>query len=85
MPSAGRVAQGVKRIGFNRADSMALILIAKHAEQISPEELQQLAVIGSGGGLVTATLEVQAAWLYLKHAAKIEQALAATFTDPETP
>ncbi len=85
LPTAGRVAEGIKRIGFSRADSLALILIAKHAEQISPEQLQQLGVIASGGGLVVPTLEAQAAWLYLKHAAKIEQALAVTFADPPTP
>jgi hypothetical protein len=80
-PAAGQAARGVKRIGFSQADSVALILIAKHARPPSPEELQQLGVIASGGGRVSDGLRAQAAWLYLKHTAKIEQALAETFAD----
>ncbi len=79
--AAGDAARGVKRIGFSQADSVALILIAKHAQPPSPEELQQLGVIASGGGRVSEGLRAQAAWLYLKHTSKIEQALAETFAD----
>jgi hypothetical protein len=79
--AAGEAAREVKRIGFSQADSVALILIAKHAQPPSPEELEQLGVIASGGGRVSEGLRTQAAWLYLKHASKIEQALAETFAD----
>jgi hypothetical protein len=80
-PTAGEAARGVKRIGFSRADSVTLILITKHAQPPSPQELQQLGVIASGGGRVSDGLRAQAAWLYLKHTSKIEQALAETFAD----
>jgi hypothetical protein len=80
-PAAGEAARRVKRIGFSHADSVALILIAKHADPPSAEELEQLGVIASGGGRVSDGLRAQAAWLYLKHTSKIEQALAETFAD----
>jgi hypothetical protein len=80
-PAAGEAARGVKRIGFSQADSVALILIAKHAQPPSPDELEQLGVIASGGGRVSDGLRAQAAWLYLKHTSKIEQALAETFAE----
>jgi hypothetical protein len=83
-PVAGVAARQVKRIGFGRADSVALILIAKHAEQLTPQELSDLGVIASGGGRISAVLQTQAAWLYLKHTKKIDQALADTFADAET-
>lgn len=79
--AAGEAARGIKRIGFGRADSLALILVAKHTKEPTVEELYQLGVIASGGGRVSEFLQAQAAWLYLKHTGKIEQALAATFAD----
>jgi hypothetical protein len=80
-PAAGEAARRVKRIGFSQADSVALILIAKHANPPTEEELEQLGVIASGGGRVSDGLRAQAAWLYLKHTSTIEQALAETFAD----
>ncbi len=80
-PSAGEAARGVKRIGYGRADSMALILIAKHANRLTKRELRDLGVIASGGR-VSAVLQAQAGWLYLKHAGQLEQTLAMIFADP---
>ena len=80
-PSAGEAARLVKRIGYGRADSMALILIAKHADHLSKSELQDLGVMASGGR-VSAVLQAQAGWLYLKHAGQLEQTLAVIFADP---
>ncbi|MHC4416005.1 MAG: hypothetical protein ACYS0G_12045 [Planctomycetota bacterium] len=83
-PAAGEAARRVKRIGFGRADCMALILIAKHAAQLSNEESHDLGILASGGGRVSPLLQVQAAWLYLKHTARIEQALAEIFADADS-
>ncbi len=80
-PAAGKAARRVKRIGYGRADSMALILIAKHTDRLSEKELQDLGVIASGGR-VSAVLQAQAGWLYLKHAGRLEQTLAVIFADP---
>jgi hypothetical protein len=80
-PAAGKAARRVTRIGFSRADSVALILIAKHSQPLSAQELEQLGFIASGASRVSEGLRAQAAWLYLKHTSKIEQALAETFAD----
>jgi len=80
-PAAGKAARRVKRIGYGRADSMALILIAKHTDRLSEKELQDLGVIASGGR-VSAVLQAQAGWLYLKHAGRLEHTLAVIFADP---
>ena len=80
-PLAGEAARQVKRIGFGRADSLALILIAKHATRLTPQELSELGVVAAGGGRISEVLQTQAAWLYLKHSSSIEKALAETFAE----
>ena len=78
-PAAGQAAQLVKRIGAGRADSLALTLIAKHAASLDPDELRDLALIAQGGGRLSAVLQVQAAWLYLRHTQSIDRAVAQIF------
>ena len=80
-PLAGEAARQAKRIGFGRADSLALILIAKHATRLTPQELSELGVVAAGGGRISEVLQTQAAWLYLKHSSSIEKALAETFAE----
>jgi hypothetical protein len=75
----GEVAAGLRRIGSGRADSLALLLLAKHASTLSPADAQHLGRIAAGGGRLSAVLQIQAAWLYLKHAGQVELALAALF------
>jgi hypothetical protein len=84
-PAAGTAARRVPRTGFSRADSLAMILIAKHAGQLTPVELEQLGVIAAGGGRISEVLRAQAAWLYLRHASRTEQALADVFAPSESP
>ena len=84
-PEAGEAVRRLRRIGSGRADSLALLVIARQAEELSAEEVYQLGVIASGGGLVSDVLQVQAGWLYLKLTGRIEQALAETFTGPAEP
>jgi hypothetical protein len=79
-PEAGAAARRLRRVGSGRADSLTLLVIARHDAQLSPEELHQLGVIAAGGGLVSEVLQVQAGWLYLKATGRIDQALAQTFT-----
>lgn len=80
-PVVGQAAGRLKRIGFSEADSLALILIAKHSDQLEEEQLHQLGVIASGGGRVSEVIQIQAAWLYLKHKGRLEEALAETFAE----
>jgi hypothetical protein len=75
----GDTAKKIRRIGHSRADSITLILTAKHAEKLNDADLKQLGIIAGGGGQLAAALRAQAAWLYLKHAEKVEQALNRIF------
>ena len=84
-PEAGEAAGGVKRIGFGKADSLAMLLIAKHAAVLGERELDQLGVIAAGGGRISSVLQAQTSWLYLKHTRKIERALSETFADTREP
>ncbi len=78
-PRIGEAAAALPRIGSGRADSLALLLQAKHAKTLTADQLKQLGTIASGGGRVSEILQVQAAWLYLRHSGKTEQAIAEVF------
>ena len=84
-PAAGSAADHVDHTGFSRADSLAMILLAKHAQQVTPAQLQQLGSIAAGGGQVSEMLRAQAAWLYLRHANKVEQAMVEVFAPTDSP
>lgn len=74
-PRAGTLASTVQRIGTSRADSLALILIAKHADTLPNDDLRQLALVAAGGGKVSDALQAQAAWLYVRHSGNVDRAL----------
>lgn len=78
-PEVGKAAGALPRVGSGRADSLARLLQAKYAKSLTPDELKQLGTIACGGGRVSEILQIQAAWLYLKHAGKTDQAMAAIF------
>lgn len=78
-PEALEGARKLRRIGLGRADSLALILIARHSESLTASELRDLGAIASGQGRVSPSHKVQAAWLYLRHAKRIEHAMAELF------
>lgn len=82
-PEVGVAAAALPRMGSGRADSLALLLQAKFAKLLTPDQLKQLGMIACGGGRVSQILQVQAAWLYLKHAGKTDQAMAAIFAKTE--
>ncbi|MCC7204331.1 MAG: hypothetical protein IT441_04580 [Phycisphaeraceae bacterium] len=46
---------------------LAVIIDARHRDEIDPAELERLGVIVRGGANLEDTLRLQAAWLYLKH------------------
>jgi HEAT repeat protein len=74
-PELPRTIASLRRIGSSRPDSLALLLLARNGEQLSPTDLQQLGRISAGGGQLTDTLQIQAAWLYLKHTDGLQAAL----------
>ena len=78
-PAVGVFAAGIPRSGPGRADSTALILLAKNVDTLDPVDLRKLGVVAAGGGRVSELLQVQAAWLFLKHSGQIDAALAKVF------
>lgn len=81
-PKAGEAARRVRRIGAGTADSLALLLIARHAESIDEPDLRHLGIIASGGGVVAEGAQAKAAWLYLKLSGKLDGALASLLARP---
>ncbi len=75
----GAMIDKVDRVGFGRADSLVLILLAKHSDAVEADDLHDLGIVASGGGQVSPVLQTQASWLYLKHRNVTEQALAEIF------
>ncbi|MHC5024372.1 MAG: hypothetical protein ACYTGG_10760 [Planctomycetota bacterium] len=84
-PRAGEAALGVRRIGAGQADSLALLLIAKHSATLTSDDLDQLALVVRGGGRVSEVRQAQAAWLYLRHTDLVELALSEIFDRPAGP
>ncbi|MHC5113475.1 MAG: hypothetical protein ACYTGP_03490 [Planctomycetota bacterium] len=80
-PAAGAAASGIRRIGAGRADTLALLLIARHTSDLAPEDVKRLGLVAAGGGRVSEGLQTQAAWLYLKHTGDIDRALKVVFED----
>jgi hypothetical protein len=73
--AALRATRGLERIGAGRADSLAVLVIARNSDALSADELEMLGVVAAGGGRVSDGLQTQAAWLYVRHAGAAEPAL----------
>ncbi len=74
-PGLSEVVGQIRRIGSSRADSLALLLLARTSKDLSPADLQQLGRISAGGGQLNNALQIQAAWLYLKHTGGLQTAM----------
>lgn len=61
-----QVIAGMNDFASRTAETMALLLRAKHAAQMPQDQLDQLAVIVRGGTGLRKPLRIQAAWVYLK-------------------
>ena len=76
-----REASKLRRIGVNNSDVMTLLLIARGSVPLKETDQKYLGIIAAGGGQVSAALETQAAWLYLKRMGLADKALAAVSTE----
>ena len=74
-PEAATFARMVRGKLPQRGESMALVTIAKTAPSLSPAELRELGRVGGGGGRVEDPIQMQAAWLYLRHANRLGAAV----------
>jgi hypothetical protein len=77
--AVGELARSIRRIGAGRADSIALLLVARSPGPLEEPDLQQLGRIASGAGPVSDVLRVQAAWLYLRRTGGIDRAIEQIF------
>ena len=81
-PQAGEIGRTLRRIGFDRADSLLLVLFARYEPTLSEQELRALGVLVGGGGRLSDAHMVQAAWLYLKHQQRTTEAITRLFVNP---
>jgi hypothetical protein len=81
-PEAAAIAAKVRGKASRTGDSLALLLVARHANSLPEADLKQLALIVAGGGRVEDPLETQAAWLYAKLAGRGPEAIAAALAPP---
>ena len=81
LADAGTLARSVKRMGYSRADSLALLLVARDAKSLSKDEIDALSRLAKGGGRLSEPLTTQAAWLYLKHSGQLDRALQELLAD----
>lgn len=73
-PEAAAFARMVRGKLPQRGESMALVTLAKASPTLSANELLELGRVAGGGGRVDEPVEMQAAWLYLRHANRVDQA-----------
>ena len=74
-PEAAAFARMVKGKLNQRGESMALVTLAKASPTLTSGELLDLGRVAGGAGRVDEPIEMQAAWLYLRHADRLAQAL----------
>ncbi|MHC4990692.1 MAG: hypothetical protein ACYTGC_06890 [Planctomycetota bacterium] len=80
-PAVPAAASLVPRSGPARPDSLALVLAARGATPLAEIDVKRLGTIAAGGGRVSELLQVQAAWLYLRHTGNVESAVSRIFAD----
>ena len=74
---AAAACTAVQGTSSRRAESLALLLLARTSQgTLDAETLRALGTVAAGGGDLDPTLQVQAAWLFVRHSGRGEQALA---------
>lgn len=73
-PKALESVEPIKQIGLSLPDSLALLIIAREADELTETQQRNLGLIASGG-VLSEPLQVQAAWLYLKHTDQLGDAM----------
>jgi len=87
-PDAAAVAATAQGKTSRLGEAFITVVKARTGEQVTPEELQILGNIAGGAVSIDPAVRVQAAWLYLRHADRLDAAIdaIADFSDtPESP
>lgn len=83
-PEAAAIAAKARGKASRTGESLALLLVARHAKSLPETDLKQLALIAAGGGRIEEPLETQAAWLFAKHSGRGPEAIAAAISSTGT-
>jgi hypothetical protein len=75
--AAAEVATAAKGGASRLGEGQIAVLAARHAASLSPAELEELMLVAGGAVNVSLPVRLQAAWLWMKHAGKVDEALAA--------
>ncbi len=75
--NAGRAHEAVSDLTFQdaQAESMRVLLLARHGQQLAPREMDDLRVVVRGGSELSLPLRTQAAWTYLKMTDQVDLAI----------
>jgi len=87
-PNAAAVAATAQGKTSRLGEAFITVVKARTGEHVTPEELQILGNIAGGAVSIDPAVRVQAAWLYLRHADRLDAAIdaIADFSDtPESP
>ena len=74
---AADVARTAKGKTSRLGEGQIAVLVARNAESLTPAELDELMLVAGGGVKVALPVRQQAAWLWMKHAKRCDDAIAA--------
>jgi hypothetical protein len=74
-PESATFARMIRGKLPQKGESMALVTIARTSEGLGAVELRELGRVGGGGGRVDEPIQMQAAWLFLKHSKAAEKSM----------
>lgn len=70
-----RAIAGIQSFNHPKANTLAIVLLAKDGQPLSPTQLNELKLLVRGGGNLPQDLRLRAAWAYLKHTKQTQLAL----------
>jgi hypothetical protein len=73
---AAEVAATMRGKSSRSGEAMIAVLGARHADSVSEDVLRELATVAGGGTGVSPVIQTQAAWLWLRHAKRTDDAIA---------
>lgn len=76
-PDASKAALSARGRTSRTGEAMIDVLAARHAATCDEAALRELATIAGGGANVSSVIRTQAAWLWLRHAGRTADAIAA--------
>ncbi len=83
-PAAAEVARTIQGRASRTGEGQIAVLVARNSPSITPAELEELMRVAGGGVNVAFPVRTQAAWLWLRHSKKINDAIAMIAPDTST-